>query len=167
MGDCWSWFFECLFYFFEYDYFSPYIPTCCYFLVSILLYGKIKMQFASYNLGVYCEVIHFYHFVSFVCSSTVDRPSSSAITTIPSNYTVLRGSNVSFTCTTDANPPANMYHFYFKGSLLESSSSGVFNRTVEDDGLFTCVPINTVGTGDNATVNVTVVGESVNRPQMH
>ncbi|CAH3036901.1 unnamed protein product [Porites evermanni] len=51
------------------------------------------------------------------------RPSSSAITTIPSNTTVLRGSNVSFTCTTDANPPANMYHFYFKGSLIESNSS--------------------------------------------
>ena len=112
-------------------------------------------------------MIHFYHFVSFVRSSTVDRPSSSAITTNPSNTTVLRGSNVSFTCTTDANPPANMYHFYFKGSLIESSSSGVFNRTVENDGLFTCVPINTVGTGDNATVNVTVVGESVNRPHMH
>ena len=74
---------------------------------------------------------------------------------------------MSFTCTTDANPPANMYHFYFKGSLIESNSSGVFNRIVEDDGLFTCVPINKVGTGDNATVNVTVVGESVNRPHMH
>ena len=103
--------------------------------------------------------------MTFICF--VDRPSSSAITTIPSNTTVLRGSNVSFTCTTDANPPASMYHFYFKGSLLGSNSSGVFNRTVEDDGLFTCVPINTVGTGDNATVKVTVVGESVNRPHMH
>ena len=101
----------------------------------------------------------------FIC--IVDRPSSSSITTIPSNTTVLRGSNVSFICTTDANPPANMYHFYFKGRLIESNSSGVFNRIVEDDGLFTCVPINTVGTGHNATVNVTVVGESVNRPRMH
>ena len=89
------------------------------------------------------------------------------MTTTPSNNTVLRGSTVSFTCSTDANPPANMYHFYFKGSLLESSSSGVFNRTVEDDGLFTCVPINAVGIGDNATVNFTVVGESVKRPHMH
>ena len=103
--------------------------------------------------------------MTFIC--VLDRPSSSAITTIPSNTTVLRGSNVSFTCTTGANPPASMYHFYLKGSLIESNSSGVLNRIVEDDGLFTCVPINKVGTGDNATVNVTVVGESVNRPHMH
>ena len=103
--------------------------------------------------------------MTFIC--IVDRPSSSSITAIPCNNTLLRGSTVSFTCTTDANPPANMSHFYFKGSLIESNSYGVFNRTVENDGLFTCVPINTVGTGDNATVNVTVVGESVNRPHMH
>ena len=32
--------------------------------------------------------------------------------------------------------------------------------TVKADGVYTCVPINTVGTGHNATISVTAVGKS-------
>lgn len=74
---------------------------------------------------------------------------------------MLRGSRVSFNCTTDANPAANIYHFYFNGIRIGSDPSGVFNHTVQGDGVYTCVPINTVGTRDNATVDVIVVGEYV------
>ena len=64
------------------------------------------------------------------------------------------------TCRTDANPGAhNIYQFHLNGNLIGNSSSGVFNITVKADGEYTCVPINTVGTGDNASVNITAVGE--------
>ena len=82
------------------------------------------------------------------------------MTLTPSNTTVLRGSTVSLYCTTDANPNAHVYQFYFNDTLIGNSSSGVFNVTVNADGVYSCVPINTVGTGQNATVSITAVGKS-------
>ena len=77
------------------------------------------------------------------------------------NTTLLRGSNLSLNCSTDANPEAHVYHFYFNDNLTGNNSSGILNVIVEADGVYTCVPINTVGAGDNATVSVTAVGEFI------
>ena len=89
----------------------------------------------------------------------VDAPSSTNLITVPNNTTVLRESNISLVCNTDANPDAHIYYFYLNDNPIGSSSSGVFNTTVMVDGVYTCVPINTVGTGDNDSVSITVVGE--------
>jgi len=89
----------------------------------------------------------------------IDQPTASALTTVPSNTTVLHGTTVSVNCVTDANPAAHLYYFYFNGALIGNSSSGVFNVTVKADGQYICVPINRVGTGHNATVSITAVGE--------
>ena len=67
---------------------------------------------------------------------------------------------MSLNCTTDANPDAHVYQLYFNDTLIGNSSSGVFNVTVDADGVYSCVPINTVGTGHNATVSITAVGKS-------
>ena len=91
----------------------------------------------------------------------VDRPSAPALTIVPSNTTVLRGNTVSLICSADANPDAHVYQFYFNDTSIGNSSSGVFSITVKADGMYTCVPINTVGTGHNATVSVTAVGKLV------
>lgn len=82
------------------------------------------------------------------------------MTLTPSNTTVLRGSTVSLNCTTDANPNAHVYQFYFNDTLIGNSSSGMFNVNVDADGVYSCVPINTVGPGQNATVSITAVGKS-------
>ena len=87
-----------------------------------------------------------------------DLPTSVSITTLPSNHTILRGAALSLNCTEDANPDAHIYHLYLNDNLIDNSSSGVFSTTVMADGVYTCVPINTIGTGDIATVNVTSVG---------
>ena len=79
----------------------------------------------------------------------------------PSNTTVLRGSTVSLDCSTDANPAAHVYQFYFNDSFISNSSSGLLNITVDTDGVYTCVPINKVGTGHNANVSITMVGKSL------
>ena len=76
----------------------------------------------------------------------------------PKNTTVLLNSTLTLLCVTNANPPA-LYHLYFNESYIGNSSSGKFNFTVEGDGVYTCVPINTVGTGNNDTLNITSVGE--------
>ena len=77
------------------------------------------------------------------------------------NTTLLRDSNLLLNCSTDANPEAHVYHFYSNDNLTGNSSSGMLNVTVKEDGVYTCVPINTVGAGDNATVSVTAVGELI------
>lgn len=65
---------------------------------------------------------------------------------------------MSLNCETNASPEAE-YHFYFNGKCIGNSTSGVFNVIVEADGVYTCAPINAVGTGDNGTVSITVVGK--------
>lgn len=65
---------------------------------------------------------------------------------------------MSLNCETNVSPEGE-YHFYFNGQSIGNSTSGVFNVTVEADGVYTCVPFNTVGTGDNGTVSIIVVGK--------
>ena len=103
-------------------------------------------------------IIPYVHCIRSNC--VLDLPSTSVLTIVPNNTTVLRGNTVSLICNTEANPDAYVYQFYVNSNLIGNSTSGVFNVTIEADGVYTCVPINTVGTGHNATVNITAVGES-------
>ena len=80
------------------------------------------------------------------------------ITTAPTNTTVLRDRAVLLSCNADANPSVHTYHFYFNGNLIGNSSSGVFNISVKEDGEYTCVPVNSLGAGSNASVSITSVG---------
>ncbi|PFX24014.1 Peroxidasin-like [Stylophora pistillata] len=83
-------------------------------------------------------------------------PRGTNFISVPNNTTVLRRSLLSLTCQTDASPKAQ-FHLYLNGSLVETSRSGIFNVAVVSDGLYTCVPFNTVGAGKNASVIVTAV----------
>ena len=89
----------------------------------------------------------------------IDLPKALALLTTPINTTVLRDTAMKLNCTTDANSDAHTYHLYFNGNLPGNSSSGVFNITVKGDGEDTCIPVNKVGTGSNASVSITAVGE--------
>ena len=89
----------------------------------------------------------------------IDLPKALALLTTPINTTVLGDTAMKLNCSTDANPDAHTYHFYFNGNLTGNSSSGVFNISVKEDGEYTCVPVNKVGTGSNASVSITTVGE--------
>ena len=62
-----------------------------------------------------------------------------------------------FFCQTNASAEAD-YHFYFNGKSIGNSTSGVFSVTVVADRMYNCAPVNTVGTGNNATVSISVVG---------
>ena len=90
----------------------------------------------------------------------LDFPSAPILTTIPSNATVLRGKILSIICRADANPAAHEYQYYVNDTLIGNSSNGLLNITVDVDGSYTCLPINSLGSGQNTTVNVTVVGKS-------
>ena len=74
---------------------------------------------------------------------------------------MLRGKILSIICRADANPAAHEYQYYVNDILIGNSSDGVLNITINVDGSYTCLPINSLGSGHNTTVNVTVVGKSV------
>ena len=72
--------------------------------------------------------------------------------------TVLLNSSLILLCVTNANPLA-LYHLYFNENYIGNSSSGEFNITVKGKGVYTCVPINIMGTGSNDTLHIIAVGE--------
>ena len=71
----------------------------------------------------------------------------------------MRNSNVTFTCTSEGNPPPHEYRFFHEDTLLGNSSSGMFHTKVTKSGLYSCVPVNKAGEGQKRSVNITVVGE--------
>ena len=83
------------------------------------------------------------------------------MTLSPSNTTVLRGSTVTLNCSTDANPDPHEFQLYFNDSYLGNSSSGLFNVSVDADGVYSCIPTNTVGTGHSESLIMSAVGELI------
>ena len=123
------------------------------FFKGMFLFALVSLQtfrtFKTMLCRMECDLL---------CYLLVDAPSSTKLITVPSNTTLLRESNISLDCSTDANPDVHIYHFYLNENLIGNCSSGVFTTTVMADGVYTCVPVNTVGTGDNDSVIITVVG---------
>jgi len=92
-----------------------------------------------------------------------DAPGRANLTTVPSNTTLLRDSNMTLNCGTDASPEAE-YHFYFNGKSIGNRTSGVLNVTVVTDGEYACVPANKFGRGENATISISAVGKLIHIP---
>ena len=74
------------------------------------------------------------------------------------NTTVLLNSRLIILCVTNANPPA-LYHLYFNENYIGNSSSGELNDTAKGDGVYICIPINRIGTGNNDTLDIIAVGK--------
>ena len=88
-----------------------------------------------------------------------DKPTGTSITSSPNNNTVLRNSSLVLSCRTDSNPAAHIYNFYFNGTFIGVNNLGRYPVTVQADREYTCVPLNTVGIGDNATFTIIAVGK--------
>ena len=63
----------------------------------------------------------------------LDTLTATALTTDPTNTTMLHGSTVSLNCSADANPLVHVYQFHLNDTIIDNSSSGVFNITVDAD----------------------------------
>ena len=88
----------------------------------------------------------------------VDPPTRTSLRTSLSNTTVLKGTRVTFNCTTDAYPAAS-YMLYNNRRLLESNSSGIFSTNITEGGNYTCTAVNAAGTGQSAAIAIALVGE--------
>ena len=91
--------------------------------------------------------------------SSKDSPENTTLSTMANKSAIVRGSVVSFTCASDAVPPPHQYKFYYEQTFLGKNSSGLFQTQVSKSGLYSCVPVNKAGFGDNGTVLITVVGK--------
>ena len=89
-----------------------------------------------------------------------DPPENTKLTTTANTSATLKNSNVTFTCTAEGSPPPHEYRFYHKGTFLGSSSSGTFQTQVTKSGLYSCIPVNKAGVGENKSITINVVGES-------
>ena len=80
-----------------------------------------------------------------------------------SEDTVCKGANFIFNCSaTDANPMELTYHLYENNVLVSNSSStGIWNRTMTIEGVFgySCKVTNIIGKAMSSNVSVTVSGK--------
>lgn len=73
--------------------------------------------------------------------------------------TVLCGIILMLNCSVDANPTVHTYSLIFNGYEISNNSLGLFRVTVQTDGVYICVPSNTVGSGNGGNIIIVVVGK--------
>ena len=79
------------------------------------------------------------------------------------NSTICAEYIVNFTCSADANPSVDNYTLFKNGSVVNTSSLGVWSITVNTAGQFVyrCEANNSVGSGKSSDVTLNVKGEVV------
>ena len=88
-----------------------------------------------------------------------DLPTGTRMTSDGNDTVVLAGGSLFLNCTSEANPAVHVFQLIFDSTRVATSSSGMFSVTVRKAGIYKCIPVNEVGSGDNATVKVTVLGK--------
>ena len=68
------------------------------------------------------------------------------------------GISIELTCTTHAHPAADGFKFYRDEDLLGSNSTGLYNLKLERSAVYSCVPFNSIGDGERATLQINVMG---------
>ena len=70
---------------------------------------------------------------------------------------------MNFTCSTDANPAVDSYTLFKNGSVVNTSSLGIWSITMNTAGQFVhrCEANNSVGSGKSCDVTFNVEGEVV------
>ena len=88
------------------------------------------------------------------------KPDNVQLVTSAADDKACRGDVISINCSADAFPSEISYQLFENDSAI-LDASGRWRRTLTTAGMFTytCVPNNTLGTGENATVTVTVNGK--------
>ncbi|XP_020621934.1 hemicentin-1-like isoform X3 [Orbicella faveolata] len=65
-------------------------------------------------------------------------------------------SSVKFNCTADSRPAVDEYRFYRDQSLLGSNNTGIYHLQLQRSGSYSCVAVNSAGSGQKATLYIAV-----------
>ena len=82
------------------------------------------------------------------------------------NNKACKGDVVKFTCSADANPAVSSYQLFENDTaILNTSASGMWSKTLENEGFFVykCEANNSLGSDYNMGVTVTVNGKRVSQ----
>ena len=88
------------------------------------------------------------------------KPDNVQLETSAVDDKACRGDVISINCSADAVPSEISYQL-LENDIAFLDASGRWSRPLTTAGMFSykCVPNNTLGTGENATVTVTVIGK--------
>ena len=78
------------------------------------------------------------------------------------NGWAITGTFIILNCSTNSRPLADDYQFLHKGKLLYKGRSNIYKIakvTMDDGGLYKCVPSNVMGRGEEASLGIKVTGE--------
>jgi len=90
------------------------------------------------------------------------KPENVQLNTSAVDNKACRGDVISINCSADAVPSEISYQLLENGTAI-LDDSGTWSQPLRTAGVFNyqCVPNNTLGTGDNASVTVTVNGKGI------
>src|SRR4029434_4820180 len=96
--------------------------------------------------------------ITYVTFSHLDIPKNTTVFTRPSGV-ITKGSSVTLTCSSDANPPVEDYTWIKVGESTPVGSGQQYRS--EDGGQYYCEARNKYGAGKSSIVSVIVEGISV------
>ena len=99
-----------------------------------------------------------------IVSSILDKPENVQLMSSTVDNKACMGEVISFNCTANANPGVTSYQlFENETAILNTSASGMWNKTLESEGVFVykCVANNFLGSEDSMSITVTVNGKKI------
>ena len=99
-----------------------------------------------------------------IVSSILDKPENVQLMSSTVDSKACMGEVISFNCTANANPGVTSYQlFENETAILNTSASGMWNKTLESEGVFVykCVANNFLGSEYSMNVTVTVNGKKI------
>ena len=94
----------------------------------------------------------------------IAKPENVELTISAVNSKACKGDVVKFNCSADANPAVSSYQLFENDTaILNASASGMWSKTLENEGFFAhkCVANNSLGSDYSMRVTVTVNGKRI------
>ena len=94
----------------------------------------------------------------FIC---LDKPENVQLMTNVTADKACQNEIVIFNCLADANPPVMAYQLFRNDTVLQTSSTGMWSKSLLSSGLliYKCIANNTIGSASSTSVPITVNGK--------
>ena len=92
----------------------------------------------------------------------LDKPENVQLKTNVTADKACQNDIVKFNCSADANPPVMSYQLFRNSTAIETSSLGMWSKSLSNTGLliYKCIANNTIGSASSTSTSITVNGKS-------